>query len=112
MAKTFTATWLGDEDPYRQVIYEGSVRFIKGEPTKVPEDLAFNGIPWSRKIRNNPMFAVDEKADVIESEEAEQPEESGTERAALKAELRARGEDVKGNPSVDTLRNRLAALDA
>lgn len=110
MAKTFTATWLGDADPYRQLIEEGGVRFIKGEPVKVPDDVKFNGIPWASKFKRNPMFAIDEKADVIESDEETQPEETGTELAALKAELRKRGQDVKGNPSVETLRGRLADL--
>ena len=108
-SKTFTATWLGDADPLQQLITEGGVRFIKGEPTKVPLDLDFNGIPWANQIKNNPMFAIDEKADVIESDEEEQPEETGTEKAALKAELKALGEEVRGNPSVETLRDRLAA---
>ena len=108
-SKTMTVTWLGDEDPREQLITEAGIRFIKGEPVKVPVDHEFGGILWARKFRNNGMFAVDEKAGVIESEEDDQPEETGTEKAALKAELKALGEDVRGNPRVETLRDRLAA---
>ena len=84
------------------------VRFIKGEPVTVPLDVEFNGIKWADNFRNNPMFAVDEKAELVESEEAEQPEEQGTEKAALKAELAEMGIKVPGNPSVETLRGKLA----
>lgn len=112
MVKTFTATWLGDEDPHRQLITEGGVRFIKGEPVNVPEDVKFNGVPWASKIKRNPMFSIEKNTDLIESVEAEQPEETGTELAALKTELRSRGQEVKGNPSVETLRGRLAKLTA
>lgn len=107
--KTMKVTWLGDEDPYRQVITEGGVRFVKGEAVSVPADVEFNGFKWADNFRNNPMFAVDEKADVVESKEEDQPEETGTEKAALKAELRdTYGIAVQGNPSVETLRNKLA----
>jgi len=108
-SKTFTATWLGDEDPLQQIITEGGVRFIKGEPTKVPHDLEFNGIKWASQIKGNPMFAIDEKADVIESDEDEQPEEEGTERAALRAELNKRGIKYGPNSGIATLRDKLSA---
>lgn len=54
----FTATWLGDGSAEAQMITEGGVRFIKGEPVKVDDDLTFNGIKWADQIRNNPMFEV------------------------------------------------------
>lgn len=108
-SKTMKVTWLGDEDPYRQMITEGGVKFVKGEVVSVPTDVEFNGFKWADNFRNNPMFAVDEKADVVESREEEQPEEKGTEKAALKAELRdTYGINMQGNPSLDTLRNKLA----
>lgn len=109
MAKSMKVTWLGDEDPHRQMITEAGVRFIKGEATPVPLDVEFNGIKWANNFRGNPMFAVDEKAEVIASDEEDQPEETGTERAQLKADLAELGVTVRGNPSVDTLRDRLAA---
>lgn len=112
MGKSMSVTWLGDADPNQQLIHEGGVRFIKGEATKVPVDVEFNGIPWANNFRGNPMFAVDEKADVVDSDEAEQPEEAGTERAAVRAELKALGVEVRGNPSIETLRDRLAAETA
>ena len=40
------------------MITEGGVRFIKGEPVKIDDDLTFNGIKWADQIRNNPMFEV------------------------------------------------------
>jgi len=58
MSASFTATWLGDGSAEAQMITEGGVRFIKGEPVKVDGDLAYNGIPWADQIRNNPMFEV------------------------------------------------------
>ena len=58
MSKSFKATWLGDGSPEAQIITEGGLRFIKGEPTTVPADLQFNGLWWADMIRNNPMFEV------------------------------------------------------
>lgn len=58
MTRGFTATWLGDGSAEAQMITEGGVRFIKGEPVKVDGDLSFNGMPWADNIRNNPMFEV------------------------------------------------------
>ena len=58
MSRAFTATWLGDGSAEAQMIVEGGVRFIKGEPTKVDGDLEFNGLKWADNIRNNPMFEV------------------------------------------------------
>lgn len=109
MSKTFKATWLGDGDPQAQLITIGDLRFIKGEAVNVPADH-----DAADQIRGNPTFATDaDKADVVEADEPTKDEqmaraEEGTELGALKAQLRALGHDVKGNPSVDTLRNRLA----
>lgn len=108
MSKTFKAMWLGDTDPNAQIIHIGDLRFIKGEATNVPADHEY-----AETLRENPLFAVDsEKADVVEAQEPDADEaaakaEEGTERGALKAHLRSLGHDVKGNPSVETLRNRL-----
>ena len=58
MTRSFTATWLGDGSAEAQMIVEGGVRFIKGEPVKIDPDLTFNGLKWADNIRNNPMFEV------------------------------------------------------
>lgn len=99
-------TWLGDEDPSVQVITQYGHTFVKGEAVDVDDK-----DPNMGKFKNmGTVFSVGGKADVIESAEPvpADPEE-GTEKAAAKAALRARGEEVKGNPSLETLRNRLAA---
>ena len=108
MSKSFKATWLGDEDPQAQMIHIGDLRFIKGEAVDVPSDHEH-----AEMLKTNPMFATGaDKAEVVEADEPTDEEmaaraDEGTERGALKAQLRALGHDVKGNPSVETLRNRL-----
>lgn len=98
-------TWLGDEDPSKQSVTQFGVTFVKGEATDFP-DKRKNEV---EKLKGNPMFSTDSKADVVEAKEPEAPDvEAGTEKAALKGELRSMGVNVQGNPSVDTLRNRLA----
>ncbi len=102
-------TWLGDEDPSAQVIHQYGHTFVKGEPTNV--DAKDAHLEKFKAMEG--VFAVDTKADPVEAKEPEVPDvEAGTEKAALKAELRALGEEVKGNPNEDTLRARLAALHA
>jgi len=109
MSKSIKATWLGDEDPQSQIIYMGDLRFIKGEALTVPADHEF-----AERISTNPAFSVDnDKREPVEAREPSSDElvergEEGTEKAALKAQLRARGIEVKGNPSVDTLRAKLS----
>lgn len=109
MSKSFKAVWLGDEDPAAQIIRMGDLRFIKGEMTTVPADHEF-----ADSIKGNPVFAVDDaKAEPAEAreptaEEQQERAEEGTEKGALKAQIRAAGGEVpKGNPSVETLRNKL-----
>lgn len=108
MSKTFKATWLGDSDPSAQIIRMGDLRFVKGESTDVPGDHEL-----ADGIRDNPVFSVDGKGEPVEADEPDEDEiaaraEEGTEKGALKAQLRSLGHDVKGNPSLDTLRNRLS----
>lgn len=108
MSKTFKAMWLGDTDPNAQIITIGDLRFIKGEATDVPTDHEY-----AETLRANPLFAVDDaKAEATEADEPDAEDlaaraEEGTERGALKDQLRALGHDVRGNPSVETLRARL-----
>lgn len=103
-----TLTWLGDEDPSKQSVTVFGKTFVKGEAVTMSEkDEGF------AKLKANPMFAFNGKGDVVEAVEPEVPDvEAGTELAALKKELRDRGQEVKGNPSVETLRTRLAGLAA
>jgi hypothetical protein len=110
MAKTFKARWLGDSDPMAQMVRMGDLTFVKGESVSVPEDHDF-----AERIIGNPMFAVDDakaepvEADEPDAEEIEQRADEGTEKGALKAQLkRDYGVTMAGNPSVDTLRKRLA----
>ena len=109
MSKTIKATWLGDGDPQSQIIFMGDLRFVKGDAVSVPADHEF-----AERIASNPMFAVDgdkrEPTEVSEPDADELAEraEAGTEKGALKAQLRARGIETRGNPSVETLRQKLA----
>lgn len=99
-------TWLGDSDPAAQLITMHGIRFIKGEPVNVSDKDAFDA------LKDNPTFSSEGNAEPAEADEPVNDPEAGTEKAALKTELRKLGEDVKGNPSVETLRGRLAALAA
>jgi hypothetical protein len=89
-------TYVGtDDDPQTQIIREGGLRFVKGEPETVPDDH-----PWMSQFRGNPTFAVDgEDADVPETDEEE---------TALRAELEKHGVKAGARDSVDTLRGKLA----
>ena len=97
-------TWLGDEDPAAQVVEMFGHTFVKGQAVDVdPKDATF------RKFDGNPAFSTSGKADPVSSHEPEPADpEAGTERAALRAELARRGITMKGNPSEDTMRAKLA----
>ncbi len=105
---SFKATWLGDGDPMAQMVRMGDLVFVKGESVLVKADH-----DYAERIKSNPMFSVgDAKAepapvDEPEAEELAERAEEGTEKGAIKAQLRAMGVEVKGNPSLDTLRNKL-----
>lgn len=107
MSKSFTATWLGDGDPAAQMVRMGDLAFVKGEKVTVKE-----GHPFYDQIKDNPTFSTEAKAEVVPAvepteDELEARSEEGTEKGAIKAQLRGMGVDVKGNPSLDTLRNKL-----
>lgn len=100
-----TFTWLGDEDPSVQSVTVFGHTFVKGEPKSV-SDKSKNVV---EKLKGNPMFSTDSKAEPIESDEPEPVDpEAGTEKAALKAELARRGVVLRGNPSEETMRGKLA----
>lgn len=105
----FKAVWLGDEDPQSQIVQFGDLVFIKGQSVSVPDKHGYADL-----IRDNPTFAIDDskakpvEADEPDADEAAAKAEEGTEKAALKSELRAMGVNVQGNPSVETLRAKLA----
>ena len=98
-------TWLGDSDPNAQDVSMFGHTFVKGEPVNVTDKDA------AAKLANNPMFTT-EKADPTPAEEPDADTlaaraEEGTVKGALKARLKDLGVTVQGNPSEDTLRNKL-----
>jgi hypothetical protein len=108
MSGSFKAVWLGDEDPQSQFVRMGDLAFVKGQTVTVPDKHEFADL-----IRENPVFAVDDnKAKPVEADEPNVDEqrdraEEGTEKAALKEQLRGLGVSVQGNASVETLRAKL-----
>ncbi len=99
-----SVTWLGDEDPMAVSVTVGNRTFVKGEAVNVPDDEL-------GKIETNPTFSTKKGAKPVEATQPEPADpEAGSTKAALKAKLRELGEDVKGNPSEDTLRTRLAEV--
>lgn len=100
-------TWIGDSDPEAQVITQHGVTFVKGEATEVKDKAV------AEKLAKNPLFSSDVKAEPTEADEPEiaDPEavlEKGTEVGAIKDQLRGLGVKWQGNPSLDTLRGKLA----
>ncbi len=96
MAKTLSVVWLGDADPSQQVITQNGLTFVKGEATSVPADHAD-----AQKLKENPMFAVNEDADPVDAEEE-------AEIAALKEALDAKGIRYRSNANIASLRKALA----
>lgn len=99
-------TWLGDSDPEAVAVTIYGQTFVKGESTAVKDKAVFE------RLSGNPMFsseksAAETPADEPTEEERNERAEEGTEKAALKAKLRELGITVAGNPSVETLRNKL-----
>lgn len=104
-AKTFKATWLGDEDPLQQTVEIGGVRFVKGEPTPVPADH-----PMAEKIRNNPRFSSEKDPDLIAAQEPPAPDPlEGTELGAARKEAESLGISVPENATLDSIRGKIAA---
>ena len=104
-------TWLGDSDPEAQVITTHGVTFVKGEAVEVKDKAV------AEKLSNNPMFSADAKAEPAKADEPDEDErnaraEEGTEKGAIKAKLKELGVEMKGNPSLDTLRNKLVEATA
>lgn len=100
-------TWIGDSDPEAQSITQNGITFVKGEPTTVSDK------KLAEKLATNPMFSTDAKAAPAEAMEPSEDEiaarsDEGTEKGALKARLRELGVTMQGNPSVETLRAKLA----
>lgn len=98
-------TWIGDSDPEAQSITLYGQTFVKGEPVNVTDKKVLE------KLDGHPMFAKG-KAEVVAADEPSEEEqaaraEEGTVKAALKAQLAQHGIVMKGNPSEDTLRNKL-----
>lgn len=97
-------TWLGDADPSKQVITVGDLTFVKGEAVNVPDKH-----PSLAKLKGNPSFTTDAKAEAVKSDEPEAPDpDEGTELAALRAEADRLGVKYAANASADTIRGNLA----
>lgn len=100
-------TWLGDGDPEAQSITQDGIAFVKGEKVAVKDKAVFD------RLSKNPLFSSEAKPDVAQAAEPSEDEiaaraDEGTEKGALKAQLRNLGVAIQGNPSVDTLRAKLA----
>jgi len=98
-------TWLGDGDPEAQDITLFGHVFVKGESVNVTDKNV------AEKLAGNPMFTTEKAdptpADEPTSEELADRADEGTEKGALKARLKGLGVTITGNPSIDTLRNKL-----
>jgi len=105
MAKTFTATWLGDGDPQAQLVREGGLTFVKGEPVKVSEGLMFNGVHWAQNIKNNPTFSTEDDEDPVDAGEQEEID-------ATKKLLDEAGVKYRVNASLPSLRDALEKATA
>lgn len=100
-------TWIGDSDPAAQSVTLYGHTFVKGEPVEVKDK------ETAEKLSNNPLFTTDKgeltKADEPSEEAQVEAAEAGTEKGAIKAQLRSLGAEVpKGNASVETLRTALS----
>lgn len=92
--------YIGADGDDNQLVHMADTMFVKGQWTGVDADN-----PQFRKIENNPTF------EVKGGEDRDEPEvDDVAELEATKAALRARGEAVRGNPSLATLRAKLADL--
>lgn len=102
-------TWLGDADPLAQVIEQYGHTFVKGEPVEVGDK-----DPHLAKFRYmGAVFSVGGKVEPIESKEpAPVDTDTGTEIAAVRAALDAKGIKYDGRSGLDTLRAKLAAAEA
>jgi len=97
-------TWIGDSDPEAQSVTQDGITFVKGHPTPVANKDVF------KRLSDNPMFSADSKAEPVEADEgAPVDPDEGTEKGAIKRRLRDDyGVSMQGNPSLETLRARLA----
>jgi hypothetical protein len=98
-------TWVGDEDPSAQRITHGGYTFVKGEAVVVDKDHMV-------QFEKNPVFSAEKNVEPVKAIEPEIDPDEGSEKGELKRMLREAGQEVKGNPSVETLRDRLSKLTA
>ena len=100
-------TWLGDSDPEANDITLYGMTFVKGEAVNVTDKSI------AEKLEGHPLFSTDAKAEMVPADEPTADEvaaraDAGTVKAALRERLRELGVTVQGNPSEDTLRQKLA----
>lgn len=94
------ARYIGADGDDNQLIHMAGAMFVKGQWTSVDDT-----DPQFAKLANNPTFELkggDQRPEVEGDDVAE--------AESAKAALRARGEAVRGNPSLETLRKRLAEV--
>lgn len=100
-------TWIGDSDPEANDITLYGMTFVKGEAVNVTDKSIVE------KLEGHPLFSSDAKAEAAKADEPDAEElaaraDEGTVKAALRNRLRELGVTVQGNPSEDTLRQKLA----
>lgn len=102
-------TWLGDEDPSVQSIEQYGHRFVKGEPTAVPDN-----DPKMGKFKAMSVFHVGKgKAEPVEAKGPEAPDpDAGTELAAARLALDGVGQKWHHKSSLESLRKQLAEAQA
>ena len=98
-----TLTWLGDSDPSATDVTMYGTTFVKGEAVAVKDKALFE------RLSGNPMFSSEKDAKPVDADEPVPVDvDEGTEKGAIKQRLRDLGISVQGNPSLDTLRGKLA----
>lgn len=96
-------TWLGDSDPSATDVTMHGTTFVKGEATAVKDKDVFE------RLSKNPMFSSEKDAQPAEADEPDPVDvDEGTEKGAIKTRLKTLGISVQGNPSLETLRGKLA----
>ncbi len=95
---TNQARYIGADGDDNQLVHMADTMFVKGQWKSVDSEH-----PQFAKLANNPTFEVkggDQRPEVEGDDVAE--------IEAAKVALRDRGETVRGNPNLETLRKRLA----
>lgn len=96
-------TWLGDSDPSATDVTMYGTTFVKGEAVAVKDKDVFD------RLSGNPMFSSEKDVKPVDADEPDPVDvDEGTEKGAIKARLKTLGVNIQGNPSLETLRGKLA----